>query len=337
MRNNTLNSQTIASKTFNRVSESVLDVIGNTPLVHLKKINPEYYFQIYAKLEGFNPGGSTKDRPALNILMEALREKKIDLETTIIESSSGNMGIGLAQACAYLGMRFICVVDNKTTKKNIEILKVMGAEVHVITEPDPKTGEYLAGRIEKVKELLKIIPNSFWTNQYENLSNARSHYVTFREILDALDGRLDYLFCSTSSCGTIRGCSEYARKYSPSTKIIGVDAQGSVIFGQKPSKRIIPGHGSAIVPGLLKRELVDDVVHISDWDCVIGCWKLVKYESLLVGGSSGGVYSALDKYSKNLPPEANCAMIFADRGERYLDTIYSEDWLLKNFSSLPII
>lgn len=330
-----ITSQTLSVDTVTTSFEGILEAIGNTPLVHLKKINPEYSFNIYAKLESFNPGGSIKDRPALNVLREALNTKKIDLKTTIIESSSGNMGIGLAQACGYLGMKFICVVDNKTTRKNIEILKVMGAEVHIITEPDPETGEYLAARIKKVNELLKIIPNSFWTNQYENLANARSHYSTFSEILDALDGKLDFLFCSTSSCGTIRGCSEYARKYAPQTKIIGVDAVGSVIFGNEPSKRIIPGHGSAVVPALLNRDLIDDVVHVSDWDCVVGCRKLVKHESILVGGSSGGVYSALRKYSENINSDANCAMIFPDRGERYLDTIYSDDWVLQNFKSIP--
>lgn len=332
-----ITSQSVSIKKGTNISEGILEAIGNTPLVYLKRINPEMPFKAYAKLESFNPGGSIKDRPALNVLRAALNSKEIDLNTTIIESSSGNMGIGLAQACGYLGLKFICVVDNKTTKKNIEILRVMGAEVHVITEPDPKTGEYLAARINKVNELLKTIPNSFWTNQYQNLANAHSHYATFSEILDALDGKLDYLFCSTSSCGTIRGCSEYARKYSPNTKIIGVDAIGSVIFGQEPSKRIIPGHGSAIVPALLNRELIDDVVHISDWDCVVGCRTLVKRESILVGGSSGGVYSALKKYSEKIKPDANCAMIFPDRGERYLDTIYSDEWVLQYFPSIPVV
>ncbi|MBD3557352.1 2,3-diaminopropionate biosynthesis protein SbnA [Planktothrix sp. FACHB-1355] len=332
-----INSQTIRERTAPSVSEGILETIGNTPLVNLKRINPEFNFNAYAKLESFNPGGSIKDRPALNVLREALNSKKIDLNTTIIESSSGNMGIGLAQACGYLGMKFICVVDKKTTSKNIEILKVLGAEVFVITEPDAETGEFLAARIKKVNQLLETIPNSFWTNQYANLANAHAHYSTFSEILDALDGRLDYLFCSTSSCGTIRGCSEYARKYAPNTRIIGVDAVGSVIFGHEPTKRIIPGHGSALVPGLLNRELIDDVVHVSDWDCVVGCRRLIKYESLLVGGSSGGVYRALTKYAERIEPGSNCAMVFPDRGERYLDTIYSDDWVLENFSSLPQI
>jgi N-(2-amino-2-carboxyethyl)-L-glutamate synthase len=330
-----INSQTFSVKPVKKSFDGILEAIGNTPLVRLNKINPELPFQIYAKLEGFNPGGSIKDRPALNVLKEALQTKKIDLNTTIIESSSGNMGIGLAQACSYLGMKFICVVDAKTTQKNVEILKVMGAEIYVIEEPDPETGEYLSSRIKKVNELLKIIPNSYWTNQYENPANSRSHYSTFNEILDALNGKLDYLFCSTSSCGTIRGCSEFARKYNPDTKIIGVDAIGSIIFGQIPSKRIIPGHGSAMVPALLKRELIDDVVHISDWDCVVGCRMLVKHESILVGGSSGGVYSALKKYTEKIDSGANCAMVFPDRGERYLDTIYSDNWVLNNFSSIP--
>lgn len=315
---------------------SILETIGNTPLVKLNKLNKDFEVDFFVKLESFNPGGSIKDRPALNILTESLKNKTINQSTTIIESSSGNMAIGLAQACIYLGLRFICVVDAKTTRKNIEILKILGAEVVEITTPDPETGEFLQARIRRVEELLQKIPNSFWTNQYENINNARSHYNTLAEILESLDGKLDYLFCSTSSCGTIRGCAEYLKKNSLPIKLIGVDAVGSRIFGQVPQKRLIPGHGSVIVPPLLKAELIDDVVHVSDWDCIEGCRKLLQKEAIFVGGSSGGVLRAAEKYAGRLAKNSNCALIFPDRGERYTDTIFSDGWVLNNFGQLPI-
>lgn len=332
----------IAGVTFSerpkiKIAEGVLETIGNTPLVRLRKIADESFPNLFAKMENFNPGGSIKDRPALYILKCALEDKVIDKNTTIIESSSGNMGIGLAQACTYLGLKFICVVDKKTTKKNVEILRVLGADVKIITEPDPETGEYLQSRIKKVKELLEVTPNSFWTNQYSNINNANAHYDTASEIINSLDGNLDYLFCATSSCGTIRGVAEYVNRHNPQTKIIGVDAVGSAIFGHKIKKRIIPGHGSTIVPPLLKSEIVDDVVHVTDWDCVVGCRKLIKKEGILVGGSSGAVMSAAEKFSKNIRKDANCVLIFPDRGERYFDTIYSDKWVNKTFGKIPEI
>jgi N-(2-amino-2-carboxyethyl)-L-glutamate synthase len=315
--------------------ESILGTVGETPLVKLNKINFKNQINMFVKLEGFNPGGSIKDRPALNILTEAWENNVINKNTTIIESSSGNMAIGLAQTCLYYGLRFICVVDLKTTRKNIEILKILGAEVEEITVPDSETGEFLQARIKRVKELLKTHPNSFWTNQYENISNARSHFKTIAEILEALDGKLDYLFCSTSSCGTVRGCAEYLLEKKLTTKLIGVDAIGSRIFGQKPQKRLIPGHGSVIVPALLRTDLIDDVVHVDDWECVLGCRKLVHHEAIFVGGSSGGVLSAAEKYIDQIPNNSNCALIFPDRGERYTDTIFSDSWVLKHFGKLP--
>src|SRR5262249_50760101 len=150
---------------------------------------PGAAFRLFAKLEGFNPGGSAKDRPALHILMEAMRTGAVGPGTVILESSSGNLGIGLAQACRYFGLRFICVVDPKTTEQNIRILKAYGAEIDLVSKPDPATGEYLQARIDRVKHLRRLIGNSFWTNQYANESNAEAHYrTTMHEIAVELKG-----------------------------------------------------------------------------------------------------------------------------------------------------
>ena len=317
------------------IKENILQLIGDTPLVQLNRIIKGARFRLFAKLEGFNLGGSIKDRPALNLIMRAMESGLIDSGATIIESSSGNLGIGLAQMCSYYGLRFICVVDTKTTRNNIDILRAYGAEIDIVTEPDPVTGELLPARINRVQTLLHEIPNSYWPNQYANINNARAHYATIREILHDLDGQVDYLFCATSSCGTLRGCAEYAREHSPKTKIMAVDAAGSAIFGSRPQKRLIPGHGSSIIPELLRAELVHQCIHVTDWECVVGCRQLVHSESLLLGGSSGAVMMAVRWIAPEIPPGSTCVMIFADRGERYLDTIYSDEWVRSHWQTVP--
>src|SRR5919109_713537 len=176
------------------MTESILSTVGQTPLVRLTRVIPGCSFYLFAKLEGFNPGGSAKDRPALHILKEAMRTGAVKPWTVVIESSSGNLGIGLAQACRYLGLRFICVVDPKTTVQNIRILRAYGAEIDLVSEPDPVTGDLLQARINRVKTLLQTIEDSFWTNQYANPLNAQAHYrTTMHEIATELSGRVDYL------------------------------------------------------------------------------------------------------------------------------------------------
>jgi 2,3-diaminopropionate biosynthesis protein SbnA len=316
------------------MNQGILSAIGHTPLVKLDRALENCEFNLYAKLEGFNPGGSIKDRTAYRIIQHALDEGEIGPGTTVIESSSGNMGIGLAQICAYHGLPFICVVDPKTTKLNIEILKAFGAEVDLVSVPDRVTGEYLPARIARVHKLRQTIPNSFWPDQYRNIYNARAHHETMREIVEELDGRVDYFFCATSTCGTMRGCSEYVREHHLSTKIFAVDAVGSVIFGDQKRPRLIPGHGAAVRPQLFQSWLADECIHISDRQCVIGCRRLVKKEALLCGGSSGAVLMAVDMVKRRIPRDANCVAIFPDRGERYLDTIYSRPWVREHFGVL---
>jgi N-(2-amino-2-carboxyethyl)-L-glutamate synthase len=313
--------------------EGILSVIGNTPLVKLSRVFPDADFDIYAKLEGLNPGGSTKDRPAFNIIKHGIASRAIQPGSVVIESTSGNMGIGLAQACSYFGLRLICVVDPKTTMQNIRLLRAYGAEVDMVMEPDPNTGEYLQARLNRVHELLDTVDGSFWPNQYANSLNPAAHHHTMAEIESQL-GEVDYLFCATSTCGTMRGCSEYIREHSLKTKTIAVDAVGSVIFGGKKAKRLIPGHGAAVRPSLYKEDLADQVVSVTDLDCVVGCRRLVRTEAVLAGGSSGGVISAIDKMRAAIPSSAMCVAILPDRGERYLDTIFSEEWVLEHFGEV---
>ena len=319
------------------MNEGILSVIGETPLVRLNQVFEDINFRLYAKIEGCNPGGSIKDRPALRIIKHGIETGVILPGTVIIESSSGNMGIGLAQTCSYFGLRLICVVDPKTTAQNIRLIKAYGAEIDLVTEPDPVTGEFLKARIDRVKTLLGRIEHSFWPNQYANQYNPIAHHQTMHEIAMVMEGKVDYLFCSTSTCGTLRGCSEYIRNHGLQTKIIAVDAMGSVIFGGEKRKRLIPGHGAAVVPPLYKSGLVDRCIHVSDLDCVVGCRRLARHEAILAGGSSGAVIMAVEKAMNDIPEHSNCVAILPDRGERYLDTIYSDEWVKEHFGDVSYL
>jgi len=315
--------------------QGILSTIGNTPLVALKRLLPSADFQLFAKLEALNPGGSIKDRPALLILEEALRSGAIGPETVVVESSSGNMGIGLAQACRYYGLRFICVVDPKSSRQNLRVLRAYGAEIDLVAEPDPLSGEFLQARLNRVQVLIRDIEKAFWPNQYANQHNAEAHYrTTMSEVAMALAGKVDVLLVATSTCGTIRGCTEYIRDHGLATRVIAVDALGSLIFGNQRAKRMIPGLGAGLRPPLCELSLIDDVVLVNDLESIVGCRHLILRESILAGGSSGAVVAALKRIQDSIPAGASCVLILPDRGERYLDTIYDDDWVREHFGNI---
>ncbi|WP_197946707.1 2,3-diaminopropionate biosynthesis protein SbnA [Phytohabitans suffuscus] len=313
----------------------MLSTVGNTPLVRLDRLVPGTSQRIYAKLERFNPGGSIKDRAALNMLRGRVEAGElVPGRSVVIESSSGNLAIGLAQICAYYGIRFICVVDPKTTRQNLAILRAYQAEIEMIGAPDPATGEYLPARVRRVQELLASMPHAYRPNQYANPLNAAAQRQTMAEIVAALDGRIDYLFLSTGTCGTLVGCGDYLREQGLPTRIVAVDAVGSAIFGHAPGPRLIPGHGASVTPQLAGSAAPDEVTHVSDLDCVVGCRLLVNREAVLAGGSSGATVSALLRYLPEIPDGATCVLIFPDNGDRYLDTIYSDDWVTEHFGEV---
>lgn len=308
----------------------ILSCIGNTPLVRLARLFHHTPTAIYGKLEMFNPGGSIKDRTAYNILKNALDAGRIHPGTTVIESTSGNMGIGLARVCHFLGLKLILVTDPHINEMTVSILKTFNAEVVTVHEHDGKGG-YLSTRLEKVQQLLTEIPNSFWPDQYHNMDNPLAHDETYAEIVAALGRDPDYMFVSTSTCGTLRGLGDAIAKRNARTKLIAVDAQGSVIFGDEPQNRIIPGMGASRLSDFLIHQQVDSVVLISDRETVEGCHQLLKTESILAGGSSGAIVKAMEKTLPQMPKGATVVAIFADNGERYLKTIYSEAWIQEQF------
>jgi N-(2-amino-2-carboxyethyl)-L-glutamate synthase len=309
----------------------ILSIIGNTPLIRLQQVLPDLRFRLYAKLEMLNPGGSGKDRTGISMLAEAWAQGRISRETTVVESSSGNLGIGIAQVCAYLGLRFICVADVRITQANLRLLRAYGAQVDIVEAPDNPGEDLLTARINRVKRLCAEIPDNFWPNQYANPYNARAHHATMREICESLGQEPDFLFTATSTCGTLRGCREFLRQKGARTRVIAVDAEGSVIFGGSRGRRLIPGHGSSRVPELYEPGLADQCLKVSDLDCIAGCYKLLRREALFAGGSSGGVLAAIEKMQDTVPAGSACVAILCDRGDRYLDTIYSPMWVRENF------
>jgi N-(2-amino-2-carboxyethyl)-L-glutamate synthase len=185
-----------------------------------------------------------------------------------------------------------------------------------------------------VRRLCDTIEDCYWVNQYVNEANPLAHYQTMREIDEALSGEIDYLFVATSTCGTLRGCCEYVRSHRLKTKVVAVDAAGSVIFGQQPMARLIPGHGASRMPDLYRDGMEDTHLHVTDLDCVVGCHHLLRREAILAGGSSGGVMAGVAKFCEEIPTDATCAAVLCDRGERYLDTIYSEAWVREHFGDV---
>ncbi|GAA3486438.1 2,3-diaminopropionate biosynthesis protein SbnA [Streptomyces cremeus] len=318
----------------------IIATIGRTPLVALDRLFPPARFQVYGKCERFNPGGSIKDRAARSMIEHALSTGElVPGVSTVVESSSGNLGIALAQLCNFYRLALICVVDPRTTAQNLALMQAYGARVEVV-DRDPATGEYLPARIERVRTLLAHVPDAYWPNQYANERNALAHHDTMREICEVLPGGPDHLFLAAGTTGTLRGCVEYIQRHGLTTKVVAVDAVGSVIFGppapwEHGHRRSIPGHGAAVVPPLARPGLADRVVKVTDLDCVRGCRRLLAQESVLAGGSSGAVVAALLDAASWIEPGSTCVAVLPDGGDRYLDTVYSDTWVASRFGTAP--
>lgn len=312
------------------MKSNILSTIGHTPLIRLEKLYSQSKHTLFAKLEMFNPGGSIKDRPAFRMISKALEQKKINPDSTIIESSSGNMAIGLAQVCLYFDLNLVVVVDPKINAHTLRILKAYGVKIEQVNEPFSDEN-YLMARLHRVQNLLDSIPNSYWPNQYTNPENPAAHHATMHEICVELPAEPDYIIAATSTCGTIMGCANYIHQHNLKTKIVAVDAVGSILFDTPSAPRLVPGHGSGRKSELLDTAQIDHVFHISDEECIAGCRKLLKAEAILAGGSSGAIVTAFEKLEKLIPEKSTFLLLLADSGERYLDTIYNDEWVEENF------
>lgn len=309
------------------ILHSILNGIGETPIVRLSRLFRNSPCEVLAKLEMLNPGGSVKDRPARYIVERGLAEGTIRPGSHIIESSSGNLAIALAMACRIHGLRFTAVVDPKISPINLKIIRCYGGNIELVTEKDSQNG-YLETRIERVKHLLREQPDAVWINQYANERNWQSHYHgEGEEILKSLDRPVDYLVLGVSTSGTVHGISRRLREAWPDLKVVAVDAVGSVLFGAPPYPRELPGIGASRVPELLQRGEIDQAIHIDDYESAVACRELVKHEGIFAGGSSGSVIAAIQRLSSQAPRGARILTVLPDRGERYLDSVYDDEWL----------
>lgn len=311
-------------------SKDILDAIGGTQLVEMQRYLERADVRVWAKLEALNPGGSAKARPAARMIAEALSNGVIGPDSTVIESTSGNMGVGLAQACRFYGIRLICVVDSRTTDINLRTMKAMGADVRPVAEPDPD-GDLLGARLELVSELVATVPDSFWPDQYSNGANAKSHAVgTMREIDEALDGEIDYLLVAVSTAGTLAGCADYLREMQRSTQVVAVDAVGSALFGGAVKPRKLPGFGAGVETPLSRTLEPDRVIRVSEIDSIVACRRLIDREAIFAGASAGAVAAALSDLAPEIGPGSRVAAIFHDGGAGYLDTVYDNDWVSRH-------
>jgi 2,3-diaminopropionate biosynthesis protein SbnA len=312
--------------------EKISKCIGNTPLISL--INKDAY--LYAKLEYNNFSGSSKDRAGYSILSNAIREGKITTQTVVIASSSGNLAISVGMLCRSIGIKFIPVIDPNINKDYETLLNLISYRVVKVTKPD-NTGGYLLTRIETVTKMCSEIKNSFCADQYTDPNNYRGYFSLGNEILQSLP-KVDFIFVPVSSSGAITGISISIKKHLPGCNIIAVDVKGSVIFGQSPEKRYISGIGSSQASPIIKDAIIDDVIHVSQPDIVNGCYELLDEQVVFAGASSGAVYSAAKRYLHDLSSKTkpSALLVFPDRGNAYLDTIYNKIWVKTNLYLAPV-
>jgi cystathionine beta-synthase len=314
---------------------NILETIGNTPLIKLNKVTSNIPALVLAKVETFNPGNSIKDRMAVKMIDDAEASGKIKAGGTIIECTSGNTGMGLALVACVRGYKCIFTTSDKQSKEKIDLLKALGAEVIVCptnVEPtDPRSYYSVA------EKLSKEINNSFWCNQYDNLSNAQAHYEsTGPEIWDQTDGKITHLIVGVGTGGTISGTARYLKEKNPNIKIWGIDTYGSVFkkyheTGIFDEKEIYPyiteGIGEDILPKNVDFSIIDLFEKVSDKDAAIAARRLAREEGILLGYSAGSALAGLNQLSDKLTKDDVVVLIFHDHGSRYIGKIYNDDWM----------
>ncbi|WP_198025750.1 cysteine synthase A [Bacillus sp. J37] len=296
------------------------ELIGDTPLVKLNKVSPKGGAAIYLKLEFFNPSGSVKDRAAFNMIVEAERKGLLKPNSTIIEPTSGNTGIGIAMNAAARGYKAILVMPDTMTKERINLLKAYGAEV-VLTPG----AERMPGSIKRAEQLAKEIPNSFIPMQFDNPANPDAHrHTTAREIIEAMDeiGKPLSAFVATAGTGgTITGTGEALKEHYKNLTVHVVEPAGSpVLSGGKPGNHKLVGTSPGFIPPILNQQVYDEIFKIEDKQAYDITRRLASEEGLLVGPSSGAACFAAIEVAKRLTPEDVVVCITCDTGERYLSS-----------------
>jgi N-(2-amino-2-carboxyethyl)-L-glutamate synthase len=287
---------------------------------------------VYVKCEALNVTGSIKLKPALRMIGELERSGRLGKGGTLIESSSGNLGVAISMVAAARGYRFICVTDPNASTECVKMMRAVGSEVIVVDKKDTNNG-YLGTRIALIHEMCQADPNICWVNQYANAANQQAHFHTTAPEILADFPAVDFLFVGTGTTGTLMGCAEYFRVHSPTTRVIAVDAEGSVTFGGPSKSRWIPGIGTSRRPELLDHRLVDTVIHVPEPQTIRMCRQLAS-RGLLLGGSAGAVLAGVQMFGPQIRHDDTVVAIMPDLGTKYLDTVYCDTWVESHFGTL---
>jgi cystathionine beta-synthase len=321
------------------VFEDILQTIGKTPLVRVRKNDRNIPCPLYAKIEFFNPGGSVKDRIALNMIEEAERSGKLRPGGTVVESTSGNTGVGLAITCAIKGYKTVFVMPDKMSHEKIQLLRAFGAKVVItptaVAPEDPRSYYNVARRI------VAETPNSILANQYHNPENPHSHYqTTGPEIWEQTQGRVTDVVIGMGTGGTISGVGQFLKEKNPGIRMIGVDTTGSILLetwqrGHVPddvqaTTYKVEGIGEDFLPSTLDLSMIDDVIRVTDKESFLWTRRLVKEEGIFCGVSSGSAMSAAVRYSRTLDPDRLVVVILPDSGSRYLSKVFDDKWMREN-------
>jgi cystathionine beta-synthase len=317
-------------------TESIVDRIGNTPIVPLKKLAKACHANVFVKCEFMNPGGSVKDRPALHIINEGERSGRLKPGGTIVEATSGNTGLGLAMISAVRGYKCIFVMADKQSEEKRRMLRAAGAEIVIcptdVDADDPRSYYKVAARI------VAETPDAFYSNQYHNPANIEAHYLyTGPEIWRQCGADLDVFICSIGTGGTVTGISRYLREKNPKIKIVGVDPVGSIYFelfhtGKAPTPHgyLVEGIGEDFMPSTMDLRCMDDIIQVGDHESFVMARRLMKEEGLFAGASSGSAVAGTIKYlseQKNQEKKPNVLVLLPDSCSRYLGKHLNDDWL----------
>ena len=308
--------------------ESILDLVGNTPLVRLSKVTEGLRPLILAKLEQLNPGGSVKDRIGLSMLEDAERRGLLRPGGTVVEPTSGNTGHGLAMAAAIKGYKMIFVMPDKMSSEKISLLRAYGAEVVICptnVERDSAQSYYSVA-----ERLTREVPGAFQPNQYFNPRNPEAHYrTTGPEIWRQTDGRITTFVAGVGTGGTISGVGRYLKEQNSAVRVVGADPEGSIFSGEiAPYK--VEGVGEDFWPGTFDRDIVDEFIQVTDRECFVAARKLARQEGILVGGSAGLALHAAIQVAVDSKPDDVIVVLLPDTGRNYLSKFFSDEWMRQN-------
>jgi len=314
------------------VHKTILDVIGNTPLVRLNKVSQGLKPTILAKLENLNPGGSVKDRIGVAMIEEAERKGLLRPGGTIIEPTSGNTGVGLAMVASVKGYKMIFVMPDKMSEEKRAILRAYGAKVVVTpTNVPPESAEHYTKVAER---LARETPHSYVPNQYENRANPGAHYrTTGPEIWRQTEGKVDVFVCGIGTGGTITGIGRFLKEKKKGLNVVGADPEGSIFYprfhgqNEQPHQYKVEGIGEDFMPGTLDMSIVDDVIQVSDTDAFQMARRLAQEEGIMVGGSGGTAVQAALRVAERLDEHKMIVTLLPDTGRNYLSKIFSDKWM----------